>query len=67
MFENPTRGRQARNFTANVPKILDLKSSTEQIFSRKLTLGAPDEREIPSRIVVAFMTIPETFEGKSIV
>ena len=32
---------QARNFTTNVPKILDLKSSSEQIFSRKLSLGAP--------------------------
>ena len=27
------RGRQARNFTANITKILDLKSSSEQIFS----------------------------------
>ena len=43
MFENPRRGRQARNFTTNVPKILVLKSSSEQIFSRKLPLGAPDE------------------------
>ena len=33
MFENPRRGRQARNFTTNAPKILDLKSSSEQIFS----------------------------------
>ena len=33
MFENPRRGRQARNFTTNFPKILDLKSSSEQIFS----------------------------------
>ena len=33
MFENPRRGRQARNFTTNVAKILDLKSSSEQIFS----------------------------------
>ena len=33
MFENPRRGRQARNFKTNVPKILDLKSSSEQIFS----------------------------------
>ena len=33
---------QARNFTTNVPKILDLKSSSEQIFPRKLSLGAPD-------------------------
>ena len=31
MFENPRRGRQARNLTKNVPKILDLKSSSEQI------------------------------------
>ena len=42
MFENPRRGRQARNFTTNVPKILDLKSSSEQIFFPKLSLGAPD-------------------------
>ena len=42
MFENLRRGRQARNFTTNVPKILDLKSSSEQIFSRKLPLGAPE-------------------------
>ena len=42
MFENPRRGRQERNFTTNAPKILDLKSSFEQIFSRKLPLGAPD-------------------------
>ena len=43
MFENPRRGRQARNFTTNVPKILDLKSSSEEhIFSRKLSLGAPE-------------------------
>ena len=33
-FENPRRGMQARNLTTNVPKILDLKSSTEQIFSK---------------------------------
>ena len=33
-LENPRRGRQARNFTTNVPKILDLKSSFEQIFSK---------------------------------
>ena len=33
-FENPRRVRQARNLTTNVPKILDLKSSSEQIFSK---------------------------------
>ena len=32
---------QARSFTTNVPKILDLKSSSEQILFRKLSLGAP--------------------------
>ena len=42
MFENPRRGRQARNVTTNAPKILDLKSPSEQIFSRKLPLGAPE-------------------------
>ena len=41
MSENPRRGRQARNFTTNVRKILDLKLSSEQIFFRKLSLGAP--------------------------
>ena len=49
MFENPRRGRQARSFTTNVSKILDLKSSSEQIFFRKLSLGAP-ERAKPSPI-----------------
>ena len=44
MFENPRRGRQARNFTTNVSKILDLKSSSEQIFSRKLPFGVACER-----------------------
>ena len=41
MFENPRRGRHARKFTKSVPKILDLKSSSEQIFSenwRKVSL-----------------------------
>ena len=33
MFENPRRGRLTRNFAKNVQKILDLKSSSEQIFS----------------------------------
>ena len=33
-FENPRRVRRARNLTTNVPKILDLKSFSEQIFSK---------------------------------
>ena len=44
MFENARRGRQARTFTTNVPKILHLKSFSEQIFFGKLTLGAPARR-----------------------
>ena len=41
MFENPRRGRQARRFTRNVSKILDLKSSSEQIFFRMIVVGCP--------------------------
>ena len=46
MVENPRRSRQARNFTENDPKILDLKSSSEKIIFRKLSLGAPEESQI---------------------
>ena len=46
MSENPRRVSQARNFTTNVPKILDLKSSSEQKFFRKLSLGAPDSDSV---------------------
>ena len=42
-FENPRRGRQARNLSENDPKILDLESSSKQIIFRKLSLGAPDK------------------------
>ena len=42
MFENPRRGRQARNLTTNVPKILDLKSPSEQIFSKNCRWVTPD-------------------------
>ena len=40
-LENPRRGRQARIFSENDPKFLDLKSSSEQIIFQKLSLGAP--------------------------
>ena len=40
MFENPRRGRKARNFTTNVPKILDLKSSPNRYFP-KIDVGCP--------------------------
>ena len=50
-FENPKRGSQARNFSENDPKILDLKSSSEQIIFRKLSLGAPENNIIISDIL----------------
>ena len=53
MFENPRRGRQARNFTTNVSKILDLKLSSEQIFFRKLSLGAPVPFTLTPRQITA--------------
>ena len=40
IFENPGRGRQSRNFTTNVSKILDLKLSSEQI-SPEIDVGCP--------------------------
>ena len=56
MFENPRRGRQAINFTTNAPKILGLKSSSEQIFSQKLPLGAPDlvQKHKPQEMITQY-------------
>ena len=60
-FENPRRVRQARNLTTklNVPKILDLKSSSEQIFP-KIVVGCPCSitfrRKVYSDITVAEQT-----------
>ena len=56
-FENPRRGRQARNFSENDPKILDLKSSSEQIIFRKLSLGAPESPCSRANFPLQFMTI----------
>ena len=61
MFENPRRGMQARNFTTNVPKILDLKSSSEQIFFRKLSLGAPEDDRKKRLAIEPFPTHPPIF------
>ena len=77
MFENLRRGRQARNFATNVSKILDLKSSSEQILFRKLPLGAPglcvcpplDHNQEPIKMLVEIrllynltLTNPRLFE-----
>ena len=48
--ENPRRGRQARNLTTNVPKILDLKSSSEQIFSNNCRWVPLPKTFVPYRI-----------------
>ena len=45
MFENPRRGKQARNFAIHVPKISNFKSSSEQIFSESI-------RWVPLKTVV---------------
>ena len=66
MFENSRRGTQARNFTTNVPKILVVKSSSEQIFSRNLPLGAP-ELSLPLHVSIllesAKSSRPHVFES----
>ena len=63
-FENPRKGRQARNLSENDPKILDLKSSSEQIIFRKLSLGAPavflDTGNSSSKIVRGIFFVPPT-------
>ena len=60
MLEISRRDRQERNFTTNVPKILDLKSSHEQIFSEnwlritddgKVTTESKNRQECPVRII----------------
>ena len=61
MFENPRRGRQARNFTTNVSKILDLKSSSEQIFFGKLSLGAPVLMKTIKKIPKSLFGQPDGF------
>ena len=61
MFENPRRGRQARNFTTIVSKILDLKSSSEQIFFRKLSLGAPEKRTTEWLQTLLFRSYDDSF------
>ena len=64
MFKNPRRSRQARNFTTNVPKILDLKSSSEEIFFRKLSLGAPAKYSL-SNIKNQLKDVCKTFSSTS--
>ena len=57
MFENPRRSRQARSFTTNVPKILDLKSSSEAIFFRKLSLSAPEGLICPNNMKIVILRL----------
>ena len=50
-FENPRRGRQARNLTTNVPKILDLKWPSEQMFSKNCR-WVPQRKEWKVHIII---------------
>ena len=49
-FGNPGRGRQERNFTTNVPKILEVKSSSEHRYFPKIgvdiSLKTPPENKM---------------------
>ena len=67
MFENPRGGRQARNFKTNVSKILDLKSSSEQMYFRKLSLGAPvkilDARQLDILTVLSLKSFSASAES----
>ena len=57
-FENPRRGRQARNLATKIPKILDLKSSSEQIFSKNC-------RWMPLTVMITQnVTLSNTKKGK---
>ena len=52
MFENPRRGRQARNFTTNVPKIIDFKWSSEQIFSENCRwVPLIDQQQLTAKVL----------------
>ena len=70
MFENPRRGRQARNFTSNVPKIVDLKSSSEQLFSQNcrwvplMHLPVSPTYTLPHSQGILF-TFPSCFRGST--
>ena len=52
MFENPWRGRQARNYTKKCSE----NSGSQIVFQtdifRKLTLGAPENRQIFADVIV---------------
>ena len=55
--ENPRWGKQAKNFTTNISKILDLKSSSEQIFSENW-------RWVPWLVVSQLFTLPQYMEPR---
>ena len=73
MFENPRRGRQARNFTTNVPKIVDLKSSPEQIFSencrwvplmfeKKLKMAGDKNKHTICALLLSLLALTTSFQ-----
>ena len=56
-FENLRRGRQARNLKTNVPKILDLKSSSEQIFSKNCRWVPLNDYCKQNTLILTFLNI----------
>ena len=52
MFENPRRDRQARNFTTNVPKIVDFTSRLPNRYFPKIDVRCP--RLIPINKAIKF-------------
>ena len=68
MFENPRRGRQATNFTKSVPKILDLKSSSEQIFSENWRWDSQKDSSSIEEKMFSKVTLPSTliFSAKDV-
>ena len=69
MFENPRRGSQARNFTTNVSKILDLKLSSEQNFSENWRWVPPvrdcDGRNICLLVLSSKLTLHHGIKGRA--
>ena len=68
MSENPRRGRQVRNFTTNAPKILDLKSSSEQMFSENWCWVplTTEQSHCNSQIFNIILTFLAMHSGKSV-
>ena len=65
MFENPRRGGKQEILQQMLRKLaLDLKSSSEQIFSRKLPLGAPEAQVPVYGLIITVKIVIDLLEAK---